>query len=67
MNTARQLLEKNGRRADILTIFLYRLMGWRLIKKRARIPFGEIDKIIRKYQRLKFFEVKYRRRKSYKE
>lgn len=67
MNTARQRSEKNGRRAEILTIFLYRLMGWRLIKKRARTPFGEIDIIMRKYQRLKFIEVKYRRRKPYKE
>ena len=65
MNTARQLSEKNGRRAEILTIFLYRLMGWRPIKKRARTPFGEIDIIMRKHQRLKFIEVKYRRRKSY--
>jgi Holliday junction resolvase-like predicted endonuclease len=67
MNTARQRSEKNGRRAEILTIFLNRLMGWRLIKKRARAPFGEIDIIMHKYQRLKFIEVKYRRRKSYKE
>ena len=67
MNTARQLLENNGRRPEILAIFLYRLMGWRLIKKRARTLFGEIDIIIRKCQRLKFIDVKYRLRKSYKE
>ena len=67
MNTARQRSEKNDRRTEILTIFLYQLMGCQLINKKARTPFGEIDIIMRKYQRIKFIEVKYRRRKPYEE
>mgnify|MGYP004020064359 CR=1 FL=1 len=38
MNTARQLSEQNGRRAEILIIFLYRLIGCRLIKKEPEPP-----------------------------
>ncbi|MBT5799819.1 YraN family protein [Alphaproteobacteria bacterium] len=60
MVTARQLSERKGRRAEIITIWLYRVMGWRLMKYRTKTPFGEIDIVMQKKMRLKFIEVKYR-------
>jgi len=48
MVTARQLSERKGRRAEIITIWLYRVMGWRLMKYRTKTPFGEIDIVMQK-------------------
>ena len=56
----KQRAERKGRQAEIATIWLYRLAGWHLLGTRQKTPFGEIDVIMKKRNRLKFIEVKFR-------
>jgi len=51
---------KQGRRGEWIACWWLRLRGYRLIARRWRSPFGEIDLIMRKGAMLIFVEVKWR-------
>jgi putative endonuclease len=55
----RQNAEKNGRLAEKLVAIRLRFKGWYLLKSRYRCPYGEIDLIMQKPERLLFVEVKF--------
>lgn len=61
---SRQQAEMRGRQAEFITMWLYRLAGWRLIAHRQRTPYGEIDLIMSRFNCLVFIEVKWRARRS---
>ncbi len=42
----------------------YRLSGWRLVARRVRTPYGELDLVLRKGRRVLFVEVKLRAREG---
>ena len=56
----RQAAEKRGRGAETLACWWLRLRGWRIIKRRARVPGGEVDIVARRGRTLAFVEVKAR-------
>ena len=58
--TKRQIAEKQGQRGEWIACWWLRLRGYRLIARRWRSPFGEIDLIMRKGAMLIFVEVKWR-------
>jgi putative endonuclease len=60
----RKLAYNHGILAEILVAWLYRLRGYRLISKRQRTPFGEIDLIMRRSNFLVFIEVKARKKNT---
>ena len=53
--------ERDGRRAETLTKFLYILTGYICVATRQKTPFGELDLILRRRQTILILEVKYRR------
>lgn len=57
---AYQKAEQRGKLAEYLIYCLYAIRGWRLIGRRYRTPFGEIDLITKKGAHYCFIEVKYR-------
>jgi putative endonuclease len=58
----RRRKERSGRLAELLAAFIMTAKGYRVLARRARTPFGEIDLIAVRGQRLAFIEVKYRDR-----
>lgn len=58
----RQQAELQGRRAELATLWLYRLAGWRLLARRQRTRYGEIDLMMSRFHTLLFIEVKWRAR-----
>jgi len=49
-----------GRAAEWLASGLLMLKGYRVLARRARTPFGEIDLIAKRGRRIAFVEVKFR-------
>ena len=56
----RQQAERRGRRAEALACWYLRLLGWRVLARRARVPGGEVDIVARRGRTLAFVEVKAR-------
>lgn len=56
----RQRAETWGRRAEDIAAWWLRLKGYRILAKRVRTPFGEVDLVIRRGKTLVFVEVKAR-------
>ena len=56
----RQAAEKRGRGAETLACWYLRLLGWRILARRARVPGGEVDIVARRGRTLAFIEVKAR-------
>src|SRR5919112_3932488 len=56
----RHAAEKRGRRAETLACWYLRLLGWRILARRARVPGGEVDIVARRRRTLAFIEVKAR-------
>ena len=57
---ARRHADRAGRRADTLCAWLLRLKGYRLLARRHRTPFGELDIVARRGGTLVAVEVKVR-------
>lgn len=57
---SRQDAEKRGRGAETLACWYLRLMGWRILARRARVRGGEVDIVARRGRILAFVEVKAR-------
>ena len=57
-----QAAERAGRRAEYLTRFLYHLAGYRCVAMRQKTPFGELDLIMQRGQKILVLEVKFRQR-----
>ena len=57
----RQAGERKGRLAEVAAALLLILKGYRILERRVRGPFGEIDLIAVRGRRLAFVEVKSRR------
>ena len=57
-----QAAEQAGRRAEYLTRFLYHLAGYRCVAMRQKTPFGELDLIMQRGQKILVLEVKFRQR-----
>ncbi len=56
----RQAAEKRGRGAESIAAIWLRLLGWRILARRARVHGGEVDIIARRGRTLAFIEVKAR-------
>lgn len=56
----RRRAESWGRRAEDIAAWWLRLKGYRVLAKRVRTPFGEVDLVIRRGRTLVFVEVKAR-------
>jgi putative endonuclease len=56
----REAAEKRGRGAESIACWYLRLLGWRILARRARVPGGEVDIIARRGRTLAFVEVKAR-------
>ena len=59
-----QAAEQAGRRAEYLTRFLYHLAGYRCVTMRQKTPFGELDLIMQRGQKILVLEVKFHKRKD---
>ncbi|MCY7339786.1 MAG: YraN family protein [Sphingomonas bacterium] len=57
----REQAEQRGRRAETIAAWWLRLHGWSILAKRARVPGGEVDLVVRRGRTLAFVEVKQRR------
>lgn len=64
MSQQRQQAERRGRRAETVAALYLQLKGYRILARRYRSPYGEIDLIARRGQTLVFIEVKQRSRAS---
>lgn len=56
----RQQRDAAGRRAEIISAWLLRLKGYRVLEQRFKTPVGEIDLIARRASVIAFIEVKAR-------
>jgi putative endonuclease len=56
----RHAAEKRGRGAETMACWYLRLLGWRILARRARVAGGEVDIIARRGRTLVFVEVKAR-------
>ncbi len=56
----RRRAESWGRRAEDIAAWWLRLKGYRILARRVRTPFGEVDLVIRRGSSLVFVEVKAR-------
>jgi len=56
----RQRRDAAGRRAEIMSAWLLRLKGYRVLAQRFKTPVGEIDLIARRASVIAFIEVKAR-------
>ena len=52
--------ELAGRRAEFLTKWLYHLAGYSCVATRQKTPFGELDLIMRRREKILVLEIKYR-------
>ena len=59
--TSFQSAERIGKLAEFLIYLSYACRGFRLIARRQRTPFGEIDLVLRRRAHIRFIEVKYRK------
>ena len=57
----RRRAERWGRRAEFLCVCSLRLRGYRILARRFRVPFGELDIVARRGNTLAIIEVKARR------
>jgi putative endonuclease len=57
----RQAAEKRGRGAETIATMWLRLLGWRILPRRARVRGGEVDINAQRGRTLAFIEVKARR------
>lgn len=55
----KQRAEKKGRQAEVLVSWWYRLAGYRVLERRFRCRYGEIDLIMRRGRQIVFIEVKF--------
>ena len=62
MTGARQAAEARGRRAEWIASVWLMAKGYRVLERRLRTPFGEIDLVAVKGQVLAFIEIKTRGR-----
>jgi putative endonuclease len=53
--------ERDGRWAEQVAALFMMLHGYRILARRYRSPYGELDLIARRGRRIAFVEVKYRR------
>lgn len=58
--TDRAERERHGRRAETIAAAYLMLLGHRILARRHRTPFGEIDIIAKRGRRIAFVEVKFR-------
>lgn len=56
----RRRSERRGRTAEWIAAAFLMLKGYRILARRARTPYGEIDLVAVRGRRLAFVEVKYR-------
>ena len=56
----REAAERRGRGAETIACWYLRLLGWRILARRARVPGGEVDIVARRGRTLAFVEVKAR-------
>lgn len=56
----RRLSERRGRWAELLAAALLVCKGYRILSRRVKTPFGEVDLIASRGTRVAFVEVKYR-------
>ncbi len=56
----RQRRDATGRRAEIISAWLLRLKGYRILAQRFKTPVGEIDLIAKRASIIAFVEVKAR-------
>ncbi len=56
----RRAAEQRGRAAETLAAIYLRLLGWRILARRARVRGGEVDIIARRRRTIAFIEVKAR-------
>ncbi len=59
--TERRRRYRLGLRAELLCAWYLRLCGWRILARRYRSPYGEIDIVARRRGLIAFVEVKARR------
>lgn len=57
---SRQLAEARGRGAETIACWYLRVLGWRILSRRARVAGGEVDIVARRGRTLAFVEVKAR-------
>lgn len=62
MKASKQRAEARGRWAEVVTTWIYRFQGFRLLAWRYRTPVGEIDLVMRRGKLIVFIEVKARAR-----
>ncbi len=56
----RRASERRGRHAELIAAAWLLVRGYRILERRARSPFGEIDLVAVRGRRLAFIEVKHR-------
>ena len=56
----REAAERRGRGAETIACWYLRLLGWRILARRARVPGREVDIVARRGRTLAFVEVKAR-------
>ncbi len=61
MKAEKQKAERRGRNAEMLSVLLLRVKGYRVLEQRYRCAAGEIDIIARKGKTYAFVEVKARK------
>ncbi|WP_417465627.1 YraN family protein [Kordiimonas sp.] len=61
----RQKAEKRGRRAETAACVFLFLKGYRILERRCRTRYGELDIVAEKAGRIVFVEVKHRKNNSW--
>jgi putative endonuclease len=60
----RQRRYRKGQRGEMLAAVYFRLCGWRILARRYKTPYGEIDLIATRGKVIAFVEVKARKEKD---